>query len=59
MRFVVGGAANPTAMEINVTDGTEGESEFMQAPFPRPTRKVDIKLPGKGNSNSHGARPVY
>jgi hypothetical protein len=21
-------------------------------------RKVDIKLPGKGNSNSHGARPV-
>jgi len=24
-----------------------------------PTRKVDIRLPGKGNSNSHGARPVY
>ena len=23
------------------------------------TRKVDIRLPGKGNSNSHGARPVY
>jgi len=22
-------------------------------------RKVDIRLPGKGNSNSHGARPVY
>ena len=22
-------------------------------------RKVDIKLHGKGNSNSHGARPVY
>ena len=21
--------------------------------------KVDISLPGKGNSNSHGARPVY
>ena len=21
-------------------------------------RKVDIRLPGKGNSNSHGARPV-
>ena len=25
----------------------------------RRTRKVDIRLPGKGNSNSHGARPVY
>ena len=23
------------------------------------TRKVEIRLPGKGNSNSHGARPVY
>ena len=23
------------------------------------TRKVDISLLGKGNSNSHGARPVY
>ena len=22
-------------------------------------RKVDIRLPGKGNSNPHGARPVY
>ena len=25
----------------------------------RSTRKVDIRLPGKGNSNSHGARPVH
>ena len=24
-----------------------------------PTRKVDVRLPGKGNSNSHGARPVH
>ena len=24
-----------------------------------PPRKVDIRLPGKGNSNSRGARPVY
>ena len=22
------------------------------------TRKVDVRLPGKGNSNSRGARPV-
>jgi hypothetical protein len=25
----------------------------------RHTRKVDIRLHGKGNSNSHGARPVH
>jgi hypothetical protein len=25
----------------------------------RGPRKVDVRLPGKGNSNSHGARPVY
>ena len=24
-----------------------------------PTRKIDVRLPGKGNSNSHGERPVY
>ena len=23
------------------------------------SRKVDARLPGKGNSNSHGARPVH
>jgi len=25
----------------------------------RLTRKVDVRLLGKGNSNSHGARPVH
>ena len=25
----------------------------------RPTRKVDVRLPEKGNSNSHGTRPVH
>ena len=25
----------------------------------RLARKVDVRLPGKGNSNSHGARPVH
>ena len=24
-----------------------------------PPRKVGIRLPGKGNSNTYGARPVY
>jgi len=27
--------------------------------FFRKARKVDARLPGKGNSNSHGARPVH
>ena len=26
---------------------------------PEGTRKVDVRLPGKGDSNSHGARPVH
>ena len=29
------------------------------SPWMRGTRKVDIRLPEKGNSDSHGARPVY
>ena len=27
--------------------------------FRKSTRKVDIRLPGKGNSNSQGERPVH
>ena len=27
--------------------------------LPPGTRKVDVRLPGKGNSNSHGARPFH
>ena len=26
---------------------------------PPPARKVDVRLPGTGDSNSHGARPVH
>ena len=28
-------------------------------PTPLCTNKIDIRLPGKGNSNSHGARPAH
>ena len=35
------------------------QTEFVGMMFPRQTRKVDVRLPGKGNSNSHGARPVH
>ena len=38
-------------------------SEVPQYPFGtacnQRTRKVDVRLPGKGNSNSHDARPVH
>jgi len=33
--------------------------EHIIAQVRTPPRKVDVRLPGKGNSNSHGARPVY
>ena len=35
-----------------------GSSPVMRSASP-PDRKVDVRLPGKGNSNSHGARPVH
>ena len=43
-------------------------SRQAHTPFPPPnpecnkrkgTRKVDVRLPEKGNSNSYGARPIY
>ena len=37
----------------------ERERERESPPRAMPARKVDVRLPGKGNSNSHGARPVH
>jgi len=31
----------------------------LESVTPLPPGKVDIRLHGKGNANSHGARPVY
>jgi len=31
----------------------------MEVDIAQKPRKVDVRLPGKGNSNSHGARPVH
>ena len=41
------GARSDASTPPPVSDTTKG------------TRKVDIRLSGKGNSNSHGAGPVY
>ena len=32
--------------------------EIAELLLPPSARKADIKLPGKGDSNSHGAKPV-
>ena len=37
----------------------ESGNEEMPAGLLQGGRKVDVRLPGKENPNSHGARPVY
>jgi len=40
--------------------GKLANKSFSMTPDCQPSpRKVDIRLPGKGNSNSHGARPDH
>ena len=41
-----------------IDDPVEPKRLTDQARLPKP-RTVDLRLPGKGNSNSHGARPVH
>ena len=43
------------------TDGSrdQGLEIIGEGQSPRRSGKVDNRLHGKGNSNSHGARPVY
>jgi len=41
-------------MEGGVAEGVDAAMAFSSC-----YRKVDVRLPGKGNSNSHGARPVH
>ena len=42
------------------TNGRWAEDSTSRAlKVPSDPRKVDTRLPGKGNSDSHGARPVY
>ena len=49
--FLGGSATQPTILPV------EAKSGHMQ--HASPDRKVDVRLPGKGNSNPHGARPVH
>ena len=46
--------------ELFCDTGAHGQRRPRVVDHPaRKIRKVDIRLPGKGNSNSRGARPVY
>jgi len=47
------GTGNATLETLRVFDYLDGGGD---ASVPR---KVDVRLPGKGTSNSHGARPVH
>jgi len=47
-------------LENNLRLGVVGFSVTREFFIDNPeARKVDVRLPGKGNSNSHGARPVH
>ena len=50
-------------MEMCVQSGGKATHDCPQAGLPEVpatrSRKVDIRLPGKGDSNSHGARTVH
>ena len=55
---------NPEAQPAAATFGGQGklESSFDREDYPvQPSHKVkvDIRLPAKGNSKVHGARPVH
>ena len=43
----------PPAEDAAESGGEDGGGRRQEA------RKVDVRLPGKGNSTSHGARPVH
>ena len=44
---------------MNSLSDLEADASLQEVAEHAGSRKVDIRLPGKGNSNSHGARPVH
>ena len=54
LRFVKG-----LLFRFTVHHAHDSPGVYQEAPDPPPSpRKVDVRLPEKGNSNSHGAKPV-
>ena len=47
----------PARSEATLSLSNAAEHQTRVLPLPR--RKADIRLPGKGDSNSHDARPVH
>jgi len=64
---LIGFVSLNSRLESNKEEEEEGRGrELAVDPFLKlplvvllPNRKVDVRLPGKGNSKSHGARPVH
>jgi len=51
----VGGTNPPTLKRGGARGGEPGDPKQVG----QLSRKVDVRLPGKGDSNSHGTRPVH
>jgi len=49
----------PQVVDFRALCGVNRPATRRPSQLPAPDRKVDIRLPGKEKSNSHGARPVY
>ena len=49
----------PTEVKLLKAGKLAVHGESLTLKYPPYPRKVDIRLPGKRNSNCHGARPVY
>ena len=58
-RSHVSARRNPTTCGANQGDRKRQFDPTLRAGVASQARKIDIRLPGKGNSNSHGARPAY
>ena len=59
-RYLVG--ERSLGADVSWLSQFEGEKEMLFGPMTHMQvvpRNVNIRLPPKGNSNSHGARPVY
>jgi len=53
------GPCKPPSLRTLLAVSCERGAHVKKKKISETHRKVDVRLPGKGNSNSHGARPVH
>ena len=58
-QVVLTDGSKETSVKAGSAERTESQLLSPQVVPASLPRKVDVRLPGKGNSNSHGARPVH